>query len=80
MSDKFEFVGTVVRVEGDGFGVVRFDSPHSANTHGYFSESTMTSVLPLADLKAGTHVFGTAESGTSDFAMVRVITPQPSVV
>ena len=73
MSDRFEFAGTVVRIEGDGFGVVRFDTPHSANTHGYFSESTMTSVLPLANLKPGTHVFGTAVSSTSDFAMVKTI-------
>jgi hypothetical protein len=73
MSDKFEFAGTVVRVEGDGFGVVRFDSPHSANTHGYFSGSTMTSVLPLAHLKPGTHVFGTAVSSTNDFAEVKTI-------
>jgi len=73
MSDKFEFAGTVIRVEGDGFGIVRFDAPHSANTHGYFSVSTMDSVLPLANLKPGTHVFGTAESGTNDFAMVKTI-------
>jgi hypothetical protein len=73
MSDTFTFAGTVVRVEGDGFGVVRFDEPHSANTHGFFSASTMDVELPIAALKPGLHVVGTAESGNTEFAEVKTL-------
>lgn len=73
MSDKFDFAGTIVRVEGDGFGIVRFDTPQTSSTHGYFSESTIVSSLPLDHLRPGTHVSGTAETGNADVAQVKTI-------
>ena len=82
MSDRFQFAGTVVRVEGDGFGVVRFDEPHTANTHGFFSTTSVDEDLPLAFLKPGVHVVGIAELGKDEFAevkTVRIDSPAPIV-
>jgi hypothetical protein len=39
MADQLRFAGTVVRVEADGFGIIKFDQPigRSGNTIGIFS-------------------------------------------
>jgi hypothetical protein len=75
MSDKCEFVGTVLRVEPDGFGIVKFRKPigRFANQLGMFSSTTST-VLPFSDLRPGVEVFGTAESDDHDLAAVKTLT------
>jgi hypothetical protein len=77
MSD-IQFSGTVVRVERDGFGVVRFDQPIGAraNTHGIFSTTISSSALPYRDLKPGVHVTGIAEATERDIAAVKVLRVQ----
>lgn len=78
MSD-IQFSGTVVRVERDGFGVVRFDQPigEEANTHGVFSTTLTSSALPYRDLRPGVHVTGVAEVSKRDVAAVKVLRVQP---
>ena len=78
MSDKLQFAGTVVRIEADGFGIIKFDSPigPSANTFGVFSNST-SSVLPFRDLRPGVHVVGTAEADERDLAAVKTVQVVP---
>ena len=72
MSNEHEFSGTIVRVEPDGFGIVRFDTPLGANTHGVFSTSiTVNSSLPFGRMKPGVHVTGTAETDARDLAAVK---------
>lgn len=73
MGEKVAFEGIVVRVEPDGFGVVKFDTALGANTHGIFSPSTSDADLPFRALKAGMHVTGTAEIGNEDLAAVRSV-------
>lgn len=75
MSNNLPFAGTVVRIERDGFGIVRFDQPvgPSANTHGVFSAS-LSSSLPFRQLKPGVHVTGTAEADDRDLAAVKTLT------
>lgn len=77
MADKFNFLGTVVRVEQDGFGIVRFDGPLNANTHGFFSVTSSDMKLPLRFLKPGVHVAGTAQSSDKDLAEVTTLQLQP---
>ena len=79
MSDKPQFAGIVVRIEADGFGIIKFDSPigPSANTFGVFSNST-SSVLPFRDLLPGVHVVGTAEADERDLAAVKTVRVVPS--
>ena len=74
MGEKFRFAGTVVRVEPDGFGIIRFDEPvgPSANTFGIFSNSTGT-VVRFDDIKAGVHVTGMAEANERDLAAVKTV-------
>jgi hypothetical protein len=71
MSDQ-KFTGEVVRVEADGFGVVKFDDKIGANTHGIFS-TTISSRLPLVRLKPGVKVSGTVEVDHRDLAAVRTL-------
>jgi hypothetical protein len=73
MGQKVRFEGIVVRVEPDGFGVVKFDDAIGANTHGIFSPSTSDADLPFRSLKPGMHVTGTAEIGSEDLAAVRSV-------
>jgi hypothetical protein len=61
-----------VRVEADGFGVVEFDAMVGANTHGIFS-TTISSTLPLPQLKPGVHVSGTVEVDDRDLAAVKTL-------
>jgi len=70
MNEKF--TGKVVRVEADGFGVVEFDGKIGANTHGIFS-TTISSTLPLPQLKPGVHVSGTVEVDDRDLAAVKTL-------
>lgn len=73
MGDKVAFEGIVVRVEPDGFGVVKFDRAIGANTHGIISPSTSDPNLPFRDLKPGMHISGTAEASDEDLAAVRSV-------
>jgi len=74
MADQFEFAGTVVRIEPDGFGIIKFDRPSgpSGNTFGVLSSSTSSS-LPFGTLRPGVHVAGTAEPDQRDAAAVKKI-------
>lgn len=71
-----KFSGTVLRIETDGFGIVAFDQPVGANTHGVFS-TTISSTVPFSDLKPGVHVVGTAATSTSDFSAVKTLQVVP---
>jgi hypothetical protein len=55
------FTGTILRIEPDGFGIVRFDAPIGpfSNTHGVFS-ATLGSTAPYRQLRPGVHVKGKA--------------------
>jgi hypothetical protein len=71
------FKGTIVRIERDGFGIVRFDEPLGANTYGVFS-TTISSTLPFALLKRGVTVTGTAETDNKrDLAAVKTLKVAP---
>jgi hypothetical protein len=74
MAEECKFRGTVVRVEADGFGIIKFDHPigPSGNTFGVVSSSTSSS-MPLRDLRPGVHVVGTAEPDKRDAAAVRTL-------
>jgi hypothetical protein len=74
MPDQLKFAGTVVRVEADGFGIIKFDHPigPSGNTFGVVSSSTSSS-QPLRDLRPGVHVVGTAEPDKRDAAAIRTL-------
>lgn len=73
MADMKNFSGTVVRVEADGFGVIKFDGLVGANTHGVFSTSISERLPPLPALKPGTHVSGTVKVDDRDIAAVRTL-------
>jgi hypothetical protein len=66
MSSKERFKGVVVRIEPDGFGIVRFEKPLGANTHGVFSATTSSSLPSLRRLRPGVLVIGTAEANSKD--------------
>jgi hypothetical protein len=72
-----KFSGIVIRVEADGFGIVKFDEPVGANTHGVFS-TTISSTLPFSDLRPGVHVVGTAVSYGSNLSAVKSLLVTPS--
>jgi len=57
MPEATKFDGTVVRVERDGFGIVKFDHPigPSANTIGLVSSSTGTTVISGPGISARRH-------------------------
>jgi hypothetical protein len=73
MSDRLKFEGQVVRVEADGFGVVKFDQKIGANTHGVFSTDLSTFTTPIEKLRQGMHVVGTAEVDDKEIAAIRVM-------
>ena len=60
--EKQNFTGTVLRIEPNGFGIIRFDVPigPSANAYGVFS-TTLGSTGPYKQLKPGVHVTGQAK-------------------
>ena len=74
MAEQLDFAGTIVRVEPDGFGIIKFDRPlgPSGNTFGVVSSSTSSSV-PLGGLSPGVHVVGTAEPDEREAAAVRTL-------
>ena len=69
-SELQTFSGTVLRVEPDGFGIVKFTSPVGANTYGVFSTAVSTTMPPLSHLRPDVKVVGTAITSSSDFATV----------
>lgn len=71
MSERVKFEGTVVRLERDGFGIIRFDEAIGSNTHGVFSSRTSDRDLPFRLLKRGMHVSGVAEVDGRDLAAVK---------
>ena len=73
MPERRPFNGEVVRLERDGFGVIRFDEALGANTHGVFSTSVSDPGLPFSQLKPGVQVTGTAEVGDRDLASVKTL-------
>jgi hypothetical protein len=80
MNTKTEtFEGTIVRIEPNGFGVIKFDNPISTgNTHGILS-STVTSTNNYLSLPVGAHVTGQVqlESDPEKFAPITSITLFP---
>ena len=79
---RVDFSGTVLRIERDGFGIIKFDHPvgPSNNTHGLISNSSGTVVLSPAGgmlqtetLAPGVHVTGTAETSERDVASVKTV-------
>jgi hypothetical protein len=74
MAEELRFQGTVLRIEADGFGIIKFDHPigPSGNTFGVVSSSTSSS-QPLRDLRPGVHVVGTAEPDKRDAAAIRTL-------
>jgi hypothetical protein len=74
MAEELKFQGTVLRIEADGFGIIKFDHPigPSGNTFGVVSSSTSSS-QPLSDLRPGVHVVGTAEPDKRDAAAIRTL-------
>jgi hypothetical protein len=72
-----DFTGTVLRIERDGFAIIRFDQPigPSANNLGLISSSTGTTVMGgfFFHLKPGVHVKGTAEPVPNDVASIKTI-------
>jgi len=74
--EKQNFTGTVLRIEPNGFGIVRFDVPigPSANTHGVFAV-TLGSTAPYNQLKPGLQVVGEAkpELDTRKLATVETV-------
>jgi hypothetical protein len=75
MAEELKFEGTVLRVEADGWGIVKFNRAlgPSGNTFGIFS-TTSSSTLPFSTLKAGLHVAGTAEADEHEAATIRTLT------
>lgn len=78
MSERRNFAGEVVRIERDGFGVIRFDRALGANTHGIFSTQTSDPGFPFAQLRAGMHVTGSAEVDERDLAAVKTVELEPA--
>jgi hypothetical protein len=66
------FTGKVVRIEADGFGIIQFDAPigPSANAFGIVTSST-TTISPLASLRPGVRVEGTAAADERDAASIK---------
>jgi hypothetical protein len=80
MTDTIKFVGEVVRVEPDGFGIVRFHNPTDPtgpSKLGMFSNSTST-MVPFHELHPGVKVIGIADIDDHEFAAVRTLTVVPS--
>ena len=78
--EQWKFTGTVLRVEPNGFGIIRFDAPigPSANTHGVFSV-TLGSAGPYNELRPGVYVRGLAspEPDERKFATIKKIALPP---
>lgn len=74
---RFDFSGRVVRLEPDGFCLIRFDAPSgpSANTVGLISSSTGTIVSSGAGyrLSPGAKVVGTAEPDPHEVATIKTL-------
>jgi hypothetical protein len=71
-NEQRRFSGTIVRVEPDGFGIVKFDQRVGANTHGFFS-TTIGSTVPFRQVKPGMHVSGFAEASDKELAAVKTL-------
>jgi hypothetical protein len=66
------FKSEVVRVEADGFGIIKFDTAigPNANTFGIVTSST-TTISPFTSLRAGVRVEGTAYADDRDVASIK---------
>jgi hypothetical protein len=72
MSDTKDYSGIVIRIEKDGYGIIKFDTPLGANTHGVFS-TVVSSTLPALELKQGQRVHGEAVVDAHDLAAVKTV-------
>ena len=81
MVEKSEtFTGVILRIEPNGFGVVKFDKPigPSANTHGIFSSTlSSSSHRYVIKLHEGSHVSGVAETQSDPQKVAAVKTIEP---
>ena len=70
--DTYDFTGKVVRIEADGFAVIKFENPigPSSNNFGVVTSST-TSVSHLRPVRAGVKVIGRAEADQRDVASIK---------
>jgi hypothetical protein len=70
--DTYHFTGKVVRIEADGFAIIKFENPigPSSNNFGVVTSST-TSVSPLTSVHAGVKVIGRAEADQRDVASIK---------
>jgi hypothetical protein len=66
------FTGMVVRIEADGFGIIKFDSAigPSANTFGVVTTST-TAISSFSQLHPGVRVEGIAYADQRDVAAIK---------
>ena len=72
------FKGTVVRIEPNGFGVIKFDHTiSSGNTHGIVS-TTFTSTDNYLSLPVGTHVTGQVQLESDPQKLAPITSIQPS--
>jgi hypothetical protein len=71
-SPRFSFTGRVVRIEADGFGIIKFDTAigPSANSFGVVTSST-TAISPFTSLHPGVRVEGTAIADERDVASIK---------
>jgi hypothetical protein len=70
--NRFAFTGKVVRIEADGFGIVKFDQPIGPTSNDYgIVTSSSTSTSPLAALGPGVQVEGTAEADERNVASIK---------
>jgi hypothetical protein len=70
--DTYDFTGKIVRIEADGFAIIKFENPigPSSNNFGVVTSST-TSVSPLTSVHAGVTVVGKAEADQRDVASIK---------
>jgi hypothetical protein len=75
MTSTLEFSGRILRIEPDGFALVKFDRPigPGAKTYGIISNSTNTASVSFSGLRPGLYVVGTAESDDRDLAAIKTI-------
>jgi hypothetical protein len=78
-----QFTGTILRIEADGFGLVKFDEPIGPHANGVGLISASTQPLSFANsstfefrLKAGMRVRGFAEPDDRDVASIKSLAPQ----
>lgn len=73
MAERKQFTGEVVRIEANGFGVVRFEKALGANTHGVFSTDLSSFDYPVDKITQGMHVEGVADVDERAIAAIRLL-------